>query len=610
MRPIRPSLSALVSTSATALCFPAAALACGGLFCNNSTPVVQQQESILFAVDGGTTHMHVRIVYAGPPQEFGWLLPVPRGVETTLSSEGILGALDAFQATFGIGEWERQVQCEELPPPPEGEPGFDGADAGAPNGGGEIQVLSREPVGPYDRAILDARTVEALRTWLQENGYQIPEGTDDKLRPYIDQGAVFVAIKLLPGEDVGDIVPLHLSFPGDTPTIPIVPTSVAAAPDLGLAVHVLGQSRAVPLNYLHVQINEAAIDWRLYGPSNYTAVVAQAADEAGGQAFATDYAGRLTDESTPRFWIAPDDLLSRLADVHTIAELGPLTCELNLFDPDIARLLRSILLPPDFEGGQEPTFLDCAGPVANPPDEVLDGAALAERVRVEINEPRTEVAGLFASQPYLTRFTSSMSAEEMTEDPAFAFNADLADVSNTRQATGILYQCDAEGYYDYANIKVRTPSGLLLDYSAGAGEADVIARDRGMTIRQGAEPGAAVIERLPLSGPAVIQEDRTAEIAARHAGSGGAGGSGGTGGGSGGTGGSGGSGTGGSGGDGTGAGGQAIGDADAGIGTVSADVGGDSGCGCRTTGRGGAAPAAFGLLALLGLGRRRIRSRR
>jgi MYXO-CTERM domain-containing protein len=154
----------------------------------------------------------------------------------------------------------------------------------------------------------------------------------------------------------------------------------------------------------------------------------------------------------------------------------------------------------------------------------------------------------------------------------------------------------------------------LLDYSAGVADADIIARDRGMTVRQGAEPGAAVIERLPLSGPAVIQEDRTAEIAARHAGSGGAGGSGGAAGGSGGSGsggnGSGGDGSGGSGGEGTGTGGQAIGDADAGNGTVSADVGGDSGCGCRTTGRGGLDPAAFGLLALLGLGRRRVRSRR
>ena len=587
--------------AATAL--PAPALACGGLFCNNSSPVVQQQESILFAVDGETTHMHVRIVYAGPPQEFGWLLPVPRGVETTLSSEGILTALDGFSATFYIGSWDQQVQCLEFL---DEEGGFGGSSAGGGEGGGGgepgVEVLSREPVGPYDRAILDARTVEALRMWLDENGYQVPEGTEEKLRPYVDQGAVFVAIKLLPGEDVGDIVPLHLSFPGNTPTIPIVPTSVAASPDMGIAVHLLGQTRAIPLNYLHVQINEAAIDWRGYGQSNYPAVVAQAADEAGGKAFATDFAGRLTPETTPTFWTASADLLTRIAEVRTIAELGPFTCEVPFFDPDVARLLRAILIPPDFESGQEPTYLDCAGPVGNPADEGVDGAALAARIEAEINEPRQAVAGLFQSQPYLTRFTSSMSADEMTEDPAFAFNPDLADVSNVHEAAGIIYQCDANGYYDYANIRVRTPSGLMIEYKETEPNADIIQRDRGMTVRQGAEPGAAVIERLPLTGPAIIEQDHSAEIAARHpdnGGSGGGGGSGGAGGSSGGSGGRGGS-------------GGATDNPDAGAGgtgsgSVSAD-GGDDGCGCSAT-SGGVDPAAgLGLLALLGLSRRRRRS--
>jgi MYXO-CTERM domain-containing protein len=203
-------------------------------------------------------------------------------------------------------------------------------------------------------------------------------------------------------------------------------------------------------------------------------------------------------------------------------------------------------------------------------------------MRTEINEPRLAVAGLFASQPYLTRFTSSMSADEMTEDPAFAFNADLLDVNNVHEATGIIYQCTPDGYYDYSNVKVRTPGGLLLDYTSGTGNADVIQRARGITVRQGVEPGAAVIERLPLSGPAIIQEDRSAEIAARHPDNGGNGGAGGNGG------------------------GPDAGSGGMGNGSVTADVGGDSGCGCRTTG-GGANAAGFGLLAMLGLARRRNR---
>jgi hypothetical protein len=203
-------------------------------------------------------------------------------------------------------------------------------------------------------------------------------------------------------------------------------------------------------------------------------------------------------------------------------DLSPFTCELPLFDPDISRIIRGILIPPDFEGGREPTFLDCAGAVGNAPDEAVDGAALAARLEVEINAPRAEVATLFAAQPYLTRFTSSMSANEMTEDPAFAFNPDLLDVSNAHSAKMIVHQCDADGYYyDYNNVKVITPSGFTVEYNDRQAEG-VILRARGMTVRQGDEPGAAVIERLPLMGPAIVQQDNTPQIAARNEGGGGA----------------------------------------------------------------------------------------
>jgi hypothetical protein len=51
------TLSPLVAAAAVAL--PGAAFACGGLFCNNSQPVVQQAENILFVVEG-ETNAHAR----------------------------------------------------------------------------------------------------------------------------------------------------------------------------------------------------------------------------------------------------------------------------------------------------------------------------------------------------------------------------------------------------------------------------------------------------------------------------------------------------------------------------------------------------------------------
>ena len=80
---------------------PQLALACGGLFCNNTNPVNQAAERILFAPKDDGMDMHVRITYAGPPSEFGWLLPVPADVEYGLSSEQLFSELDRnFAPTF------------------------------------------------------------------------------------------------------------------------------------------------------------------------------------------------------------------------------------------------------------------------------------------------------------------------------------------------------------------------------------------------------------------------------------------------------------------------------------------------------------------------------
>src|SRR5205085_8009423 len=56
---------------------PTSALACGGFFCNQSQPVNQAAESIIFADNGdGTTTAVIQIQYQGPSKSFSWLLPL------------------------------------------------------------------------------------------------------------------------------------------------------------------------------------------------------------------------------------------------------------------------------------------------------------------------------------------------------------------------------------------------------------------------------------------------------------------------------------------------------------------------------------------------------
>ena len=85
-----------------------------------------------------------------------------------------------------------------------------------------------------------------------------------------------------------------VTYDSELPSIPIRPTAVAANDDMGVMVWVLASNRAIPSNYKALELNEALIDW--FNPNNnYNDVVSRAADEAMGQGFVTEYAGKVAD---------------------------------------------------------------------------------------------------------------------------------------------------------------------------------------------------------------------------------------------------------------------------------------------------------------------------
>src|SRR5258708_14580062 len=74
---------------------------------------------------------------------------------------------------------------------------------------------------------------------------------------------------------------------------------------MGVLTWVLGNSRAVPQNYLSLELNEARINW-FNAASNYNSVVIDAANDAGGQGFVTELAGP-TSTLAGQIWTAQDD---------------------------------------------------------------------------------------------------------------------------------------------------------------------------------------------------------------------------------------------------------------------------------------------------------------
>ena len=487
---------------------PVQAFACGGFFCNSATPVNQAAERILFARDGDQIEMHVQITYSGPAIDFGWILPTAPDVETEVSTNSLFTRLDQrFTPQFRlIDEYEPGCDFPEEPELFEG-----GEDMGDPSGAGgdpappSVNVLSREVVGPFDRVILQADNVEVLFDWLQTNEFQIPAMAAAALEPYIET-SVFVAIKLLPGNDSSDIRPLRLRFTAPAPTIPLRPTQVAADPDMGIIVYLLGAGRGIAENYHHVTVNEAAIRWER-GGANYVDVVSQAVDEAGGQAFVTDFAGVHGDRTDDLFTLRLN--LDDLRAVRTLAGLVEFASELR--SPDLQDLVRAVITPP--EGVTVDEVLQC--PFCYEADAVaVDGAALAARIEDELLPIWEELTGLFEAHPVLTRLFSTMSPAEMTVDPAFDFNSDLAYIDNVRQAVRYI-TCGEDGFPDFSNATITTPSGLQYQLEASA-NPNAIERQMGETVRGMEAMGAETIEQQFVAGQSEVETDNRTMLEDRH----------------------------------------------------------------------------------------------
>ena len=202
------------------------ASACGGFFCGN-TPVDQQGEDILFSVDEvlGETTVHVKIQYAGPAEEFAWILPVPTEPSLGLSSESLFRELYwRTQPSFGL-KYEEIGKCDM-----DGrnwDSSSDVAFSTASSAGGTsppsdaVTVVSQSTVGPYETVVLQAETEDALLDWLSANSFQLPSTLDAALAPYVASGSYFVALKLRKDTDVGELQPLSLTYPGTGASIPI-----------------------------------------------------------------------------------------------------------------------------------------------------------------------------------------------------------------------------------------------------------------------------------------------------------------------------------------------------------------------------------------------------
>lgn len=437
------------------------ALACGGFFCQ-FLPVNQAGEQILFRQESDQITTMVRILYTGEAENFGWVLPVPGTPELSIGSDTTFIELEQLTRPRFILERTGEA-C------PIAIDDSSGSVIGALEDNNENDSVTIEQtltVGPFDAQIISSEDSQALALWLADNNFDLSDRGVELLQPYIDANMKFVVLNLQSDRDVGDIQPIILKYNSEQPVIPLRLTAVAAEDDMGILVWLLGESRAVPDNFLHVTPNYTRLNW--YTGSNnayvsYQNLITAAMDEAGGQGFATDYAGRfenLVDNLTsPQ---AFTDLLASLELVSAAEFVQALWT--GVFDPAVSGAISSLLPLPD--GQSANLYTDAVAIATQFTEQQLTNARseLEDIMQNQLIEPLQNAMDILDDDLYLTRLYTTLSADEMLTDPSFVFNSDLPNQALERNAS-LQANCTDRG------------TEWILTLGAGTGRDDVVVID-------------------------------------------------------------------------------------------------------------------------------------
>jgi MYXO-CTERM domain-containing protein len=470
---------------------PSIAQACGGTFCDGGTQMAVDQtgEDILFIREGNEVEVHVRIAYSGEAERFAWLVPLQAVPDISVGSEPLFAELSQTTAPRWFAN--RTYECEGDNPNWGGGfiPESDVASASEPD------VVLTATVGAFDIVVLQGGTAGEVIDFLQANDYLQDPESEPILQEYLDEGFLFAAAKLSAGVGTDSIHPLVFRMPADEFCVPIRLTRIAAQQDMGIRAYFLGTARAVPSNYQHVVLNPLGFDWSSDAASleRYVELLSLAVDEAGGKAFATDYAG--TSEMLSAF-----DVYSSAWDEAPFASATPITA-IDLIGqqglathPLIQPLLMQYVPPPD---GLDPQdfWNDIESYADLIDDAAWDGPAFAAAIAEQIIEPGLHASDLIETWPYLTRLHTTMSPAEMTLDPTFHTNPDLPDVDNALVTSSQVACGLAEEVYAIP---------------VGAQTVEVCVPNAGDFPSIEGMPAALRVEQLPMAGPPQVIADEQA----------------------------------------------------------------------------------------------------
>jgi len=283
----------------TIVLIPLDILACGMFFPSvTASPTTMDTQRVLMVWKKDTIDVHVSVRANSENADFAWVLPVADNPELSLGNIATLDALDELtkprieiaSELTGSGPTESTFCGTKM--------AASGAELGASGNSAPIDVESGT-LGDYEYDIVKAETVEEMISWLEEDGYAIPEGTEETLAPYVAASMSFVWVKLsaaATAETLTDLQPLVFTIPRNVSSKTSFPLALSAGSSTGVMstqLYTLSDKRYRVTNYPSTDLQGVADRlWDLrFEFESYEEVIDTMTEEAGGRLMVTELAG-------------------------------------------------------------------------------------------------------------------------------------------------------------------------------------------------------------------------------------------------------------------------------------------------------------------------------
>lgn len=289
---------------AAPLAFSAPAHAfCGFYVAKAETDLFNDASKVAIARDGERTVVTMASDFRGDVNEFAMVIPVvdiPEREQINVANPALIDHLDAYTAPRLV-EYFDENPCDvrryrelAMSAPMQESITVTAGKAEAEDLG--VTIEAEYEVGEYDILILSAEQSDGLITWLNQNGYKIPDGAEETVGAYLNRGMKFFVAKVnLERHDGSSMLrPIQVAYEDEDFMLPIRLGTVNAQGKQELFVFAMTrEGRVETTNYRTVKL-PSDMDVPIYIKDEfgdfYKDMFAHQVEKENGKAVFTEYA--------------------------------------------------------------------------------------------------------------------------------------------------------------------------------------------------------------------------------------------------------------------------------------------------------------------------------